>query len=381
MIYLDNAATTLKKPFILYPSLLKNTVFNSSNAGRGGHYYSVKASTGVFETAEALSTLFNISNPEQIAFTPNATYALNLGILGVLDKSSHVIITQMEHNSVLRPVHKTCEYTVIKADRHGNIKLSDIKKSIKKHTKMIISTHASNVCGTIMPIDEIGTIAHENNLYFMVDAAQSAGSIPIDVVRSRIDLLAFSGHKGLMTPLGVGGLYVREGIILNPVITGGTGSLSESLSQPDFMPDMLQSGTLNAPAIIAAKKSIDFIIKHTPEAIGKKEEELALNLIENLKNIDGVSIYGHTKKGMRNGTVAFNIHGYDSVKTAELLNNEFNICIRGGWHCAYPAHIALGTQKTGAARASFGYFNKKSDVTKLTDAVYKLSKKLNRKKS
>ena len=253
MIYLDNAATTLKKPFFVYPSILKETVRNSANAGRGGHLYSIRAANGIYETQESLCRLFNISTPEQIAFTPNATYALNLGILGMLDENSHAIITQMEHNSVLRPVHNTCKYTILKADRHGNIKLSDIKNAIRRNTKMIICTHASNVCGTIMPIDKIAKIAHENGLYFMVDAAQTAGCQTIDVEKSKIDLLAFSGHKGLMTPMGVGGLYVKEGVPIKPIITGGTGSFSKSPEQPDFMPDMLQSGTLNAPAIISAK--------------------------------------------------------------------------------------------------------------------------------
>lgn len=376
MIYLDNAATTLKKPLSLYPAVLKNTIINSANAGRGGHFYSVRASEGIYETAEAISTLFNLPSPERLAFTPNATYALNYAILGILSPNSHAIITQMEHNSVLRPVHKACEYTVIKADRHGNIRVSDIKNAIRKNTRLIVCTHASNVCGTIMPISEIGKLARENGIPFLVDAAQSAGSLPIDVQKSCIDLLAFSGHKGLMTPMGVGGLYVREGIVLNHVITGGTGSLSQSLIQPDFMPDILHNGTLNAPAIISAKKSVDFILKHTPDEIGKKEHYLAMQLIESLKNMNNVTVFGNFEKGRHNGTVAFNIHGYDSVQTSEILNNKFKICTRGGWHCAYPAHKALGTEKTGAVRASFGYFNSISDVSKLTDAVYSITKNI-----
>ena len=374
MIYLDNAATTLKKPLSLYPAVLKNTIINSANAGRGGHFYSVRASEGIYETAEAISTLFNIPSPEQLAFTPNATYALNYAILGLLSRDSHAIITQMEHNSVLRPIHKSCDYTVIKADRHGNIRLTDIKKSIRKNTKLIVCTHASNVCGTIMPIEQIGKLSRSHGIPFLVDAAQSAGSIPIDVEKLCIDLLAFSGHKGLMTPMGVGGLYVREGIKLNPIITGGTGSLSQSLTQPDFMPDILHNGTLNAPAIISAKKSVDFILKQTPQEIGKKEHFLASRLFENLKNMDNVTAYGSFEKGNHNGTVAFNVYDYDSVHTSEILNDKFKICTRGGWHCAYPAHQALGTEKKGAVRASFGFFNSVSDVAKLTDAIYFISK-------
>ena len=357
--------------------MMKNTITNSANSGRGGHFYSLRATKKIYDTTEAICTLFNIENPERIAYTQNATYALNMGILGVLDKNSHVIITQMEHNSVIRPVTKACRHSVIKADRHGRIRPSDILRAIRYNTKMIISTHASNVCGTIMPISKISEIAHGNGLLFMVDAAQTAGCLPIDVQKDGIDIMAFSGHKGLMTPMGVGGLYVGENIDIEPIITGGTGSLSESAVQPDFMPDMLQSGTLNAPAIIAAKESIDLILKETPGAIGDKERELAVRLIEDLKNIDKIQIYGLGNEKDRNGTVAFNVKGLDSVMCAQILNDEYKICTRGGWHCAYPAHCALGSEKNGAVRASFGYFNTARDVQKLTDAVYKISKKFN----
>ena len=375
MIYLDNAATSFKKPFSLYPSVLKNTIINSANAGRGGHRYSLRASELIYKTTEALCELFNINSPEQIAYTQNATLALNIGILGILDETSHVIITQMEHNSVLRPVHKTCSYTAIKADKLGRINTKDIEKAILKETKMIICTHASNVCGTIMPIDEIAKIAHRHNLYFMLDAAQSAGAIPIDVEKTGIDIMAFSGHKGLMMPMGTGGIYLKEGIILNPVITGGTGSFSESAEQPNVMPDMLQSGTLNAPAIIAGKKSIDFILRESVENIHKKEFYLSSMLINDLKNMKNVKV--HSPEIQRNGTVAFNLNNIDSVTVSDILNRDFGICTRGGWHCAYPAHVALGTKDTGCVRASFGYFNTKKDAKKLVDAIYKIIYKKN----
>lgn len=373
MIYLDNAATSYNKPYGVYFQMLKNTVINSANAGRGGHYYSIRAAKGIYETQEAICELFNISSPDRLAFTQNATQALNYAILGILSKNSHAIITQMEHNSVLRPVHKSCSYTIVKADNEGYVNPCDIEKAIKPTTKMIIMTHASNVCGAIEPIREVSQIAHRNGIIFMVDAAQTAGCLDIDVERDGIDLLAFSGHKGLMTPMGVGGLYVKEGIDIKPVITGGTGSMSKSILQPDFMPDMLQSGTLNAPAIISAKKSVNLILKETPKAIGDMERELAKGLIEELKNINKIKIYGPQNKN-RNGTVAFNIEGMDSVSVAAELNDKYKICTRGGWHCAYPAHEAIGSEKNGAVRASFGFFNTKRDVNKLVDAVLKISK-------
>lgn len=373
MIYLDNAATSYNKPYGVYFQMLKNTVINSANAGRGGHYYSIRAAKGIYETQEAICELFNISSPDRLAFTQNATQALNYAILGILSKNSHAIITQMEHNSVLRPVHRSCSYTIVKADNEGYVNPCDIEKAIKPTTKMIIMTHASNVCGAIEPIREVSQIAHRNGIIFMVDAAQTAGCLDIDVERDGIDLLAFSGHKGLMTPMGVGGLYVKEGIDIKPVITGGTGSMSKSILQPDFMPDMLQSGTLNAPAIISAKKSVNLILKETPKAIGDMERELAKGLIEELKNINKIKIYGPQNKN-RNGTVAFNIEGMDSVSVAVELNDKYKICTRGGWHCAYPAHEAIGSEKNGAVRASFGFFNTKRDVNKLVDAVLKISK-------
>lgn len=373
MLYLDNAATSYRKPTAVYLSLLKNTITNSANAGRGGHSYSIKAAKGIYETTEKLCELFNIPSTERLAYTQNATLALNLAILGMMSESSHTVITQMEHNSVLRPIHKTCRYTMVKADKFGRVNANDVEKAICLDTKMIIMTHASNVCGTIQPIEETAKIAHKHGLLFMVDAAQTAGCLPIDVQKTGIDLLAFSGHKGLMTPMGVGGLYIKDGIMPNPVITGGTGSMSESITQPDFMPDILQSGTLNAPAIIAAKKSIELILKETPQAIGEKEFYIAKRLINSLKNIPGVMVYGLEKEN-RNGTVAFNIDGIDSVTASDILNNEYGICTRGGWHCAYPAHVALGTEKSGAIRASFGYFNSKKDADRLANAIYKISK-------
>ena len=375
MIYLDNAATSLKKPYSLYPAVLKNTLINSANAGRGGHFYSLRASELIYKTTESLCELFNIKSPEQIAYTQNATLALNMGILGILDENSHVIITQMEHNSVLRPVHKTCRYTSIKADRLGRINTKDIEKAIEKDTKMIICTHASNVCGTIMPIDEITKIAHRHNLYFMLDAAQSAGVIPIDVEKTDIDIMAFSGHKGLMMPMGTGGIYVKEGVLLKPFITGGTGSFSENPEQPLAMPDMLQSGTLNAPAIISGKKSIDFILREGVENIHKKEYYLSSLLINDFKNIKNAKV--HSPEMSRNGTVAFSIDNMDSVTVSDILSRDYGICTRGGWHCAYPAHVALGTQKNGCVRASFGYFNNEKQEKKLVDAIYKIIYKKN----
>lgn len=374
MLYLDNAATSYQKPMAVYRAMLKNTWKNSVNAGHGGHTYSVRGAAEILKTSEKLANLFHIGNPERIAYTPNATYALNMAIGGLLKNGGHAVVTQMEHNSVLRPVHYYGNYTVVKADREGRVAPAAIEAAICPDTVLIVCTHISNVCGTIQPIEEIGKIAKKHNIPFLVDAAQSAGSTPIDVEKMHIDMLAFSGHKGLLGPLGTGGLYVGENVTLSPVLFGGTGSQSESLIQPAVMPDMLHCGTLNTPAIIALGAGVDYIQKRSVEDIAESECRLAKKFMDNLLNMPDVIVYGKPDKAERNGTVAFNIRRMDSVETAQRLNDEFQICVRGGWHCAYPAHVAIGSEKGGAVRASFGAFDHMHAVNRITDALYQIMK-------
>lgn len=374
MLYLDNAATTLKKPLCVYRSMISNTIKNSVNAGHGGHFYSIRGAKRVYDTAERLAELLKIKNPERIAFTQNATYALNMGIRGLIRENDHVVTTCMEHNSVLRTLNGLCEYTTVKADNEGKVSPEDIESEITPKTKLIVVNHISNVCGTIQDIKEMGKIAKKHNIPFMVDTSQSVGTVDIDVEDMGIDMLAFSGHKGLMAPLGVGVLYVSENIKLKPVITGGTGSESKNLNQPEILPDMLQSGTLNTPAIIACGVAAKFVMKKTPGRILEDERYLALRFIEKMKNIDNVKVYGKIEKGERNGIVAFNVNGTESTELAGRLNNEFGICVRGGWHCAYPAHLAIGSGENGAVRASFGFFNTARSADRLADTVYRISK-------
>lgn len=375
MLYLDNAATSFKKPPCVYKSMAHNTKYLSANAGRGGHKYSLAAAEKIEETSEELAKLFNIGNSSRIAFTQNATYALNMAILGTA-KDSHVIITSMEHNSVLRPAAANCRYTMVYADKEGFVSPADIAHAIQPDTKLIICTHASNVCGSIQPIEDIGDIAKRYNIPFLVDAAQTAGAVDIDVERCNISMLAFSGHKSLLAPMGTGGLYVSENIDLKPVILGGTGSLSESLKQPDFMPDMLHSGTLNTPAIASMADSVRFIKKRSCTAILAHERALAKKFIGKLKNMGNVTVYGSDNMYMRNGTVAFNIGSLDSGEVCEILSSRYGIAVRGGWHCAYKAHVTLGSEKRGSVRASFGLFNTMHDVDKIVDAVNKIRKKI-----
>ena len=375
MIYLDNSATTRKKPFGVTAALVYNSIANSINAGRGSHRYSLKGAELLTSAADSLASLFNIDEPERIAFTQNATYALNLAILGVLSDGGHAVVTSMEHNSVLRPVHRLGNYTMVWANDEGYVSPSDIEAAIKLDTRLIICTHASNVCGSIQPVREIGELARRHNVLFLVDAAQSAGILAIEVKDMNIALLAFSGHKGLMGPLGTGGLYVAKRAVLSPVITGGTGSASESLLQPDSLPDMLHAGTLNTPAIAALGKAASTIQRIGTENLLSHERTLAGELFERLDSIGGVTVQGSSDMSKRNGTVAFTIDGISSTAAAELLDREFHIAVRGGWHCAYTAHKTLGSSEYGAVRASFGRYNSMRDVTRLANAVNKIAQK------
>lgn len=369
MLYLDNAATTLKKPLSVYASMMWNTVFKSVNAGRGGHAMSMSGTEVIIEAQDEIAELFNIDNPQNIAFTMNATYALNMVILGVLSGGGHVIVTEMDHNSVLRPAYRLGNYTIVKADESGYVSPEDMRGAIREDTKLIVCTHASNVCGTIQPVEEIGKIANENKILYMIDAAQTAGCAEVDVKKIGVDFLAFSGHKGLMGPLGTGGVYVKNPTTLEPVITGGTGSKSESLIQPLFMPDMLHSGTVNTPAVKALGKGVRYIKKRGLSEISEKERYLAHKMENELLNMGGIIVYGRKH---RVGTTAFNIAGMSSGEAAQRLSDRF--ALRAGYHCAPLAHKALGTKETGVVRASFGLYNNEKDVEKIVDAVWKLRK-------
>lgn len=375
MIYLDNAATSYIKPESVLRAVCEATCKNSANAGRGGYSAAIKSSEILYETREKLATVFGIDNPERIVFCKNTTEALNFGIKGVLSRGGHVITTSMEHNSVIRPIKAmerigvTC--SVLQADKDGNIDIAKLEKMIKPQTKLIVMTHSSNVCGNIYDIEAVSKIARRNRVIFMVDAAQSAGSITLEA--ECVDLLAFPGHKGLMGPMGTGGLYVREGINIRPIIEGGTGSLSESLTQPDFFPDMLESGTQNVPGLSGLGTACDFILKNGIENIHNYEKDLRERFEEKVMNMDGITIYGGNHK---TAITALNICGADCVEVAQRLSAEYDICVRAGLHCAILAHKSLGTENVGCVRFSFGFFNTPKEVDFAADALYKISKDL-----
>ncbi|KUK34772.1 MAG: Cysteine desulfurase family protein [Caldanaerobacter subterraneus] len=277
MIYFDNAATSWPKPEEVYREVEK-VLRNCGNPGRGGHKMALESGRVIFEARQEICSIFNIKDPMRVVFTSNTTEALNIALKGILKEGDHVITSSMEHNSMIRPLmalkEKGIEVTIVKANEEGKIDPEDIKEAITKKTKMIAITHASNVTGTIMPIEEIGNIAREMNLIFLVDAAQTVGVLPIDVEKQNIDLLAFPGHKGLYGPQGTGGLYVRKSIEILPLEEGGTGSKSESMYQPDLMPDKLESGTPNTPGIAGLKEGVKFVKSVGIKNIYQQEKDL-----------------------------------------------------------------------------------------------------------
>ncbi|WP_346898605.1 aminotransferase class V-fold PLP-dependent enzyme [Clostridium sp. UBA7503] len=377
MIYLDNAATSFPKPSEVYDQVLNCMKNYCANPGRGSHDMSVKSALKIMETREEICELFNIPSPLNLIFTSNATEALNISIKGALKRGDHVISTVIEHNSVLRPLHSLfedgVEVTLVGVDKSGYINFNDIKKEIKKNTKMIITNHTSNVLGSIQDIKSIGRISKDNGIIFMVDASQSAGVIPIDVENDHIDLLAFPGHKGLFGPQGTGGLFIRDGIKLRNFKEGGTGSNSHFMVQPDFVPDQFESGTLNTPGIAGLCEGVKFIKKIGLDNIRKYEEELLWYLLEQIKKLSYVKIYGSDSKKQKSAVISLNVDGIDASIVGEQLN-ERGIAVRTGYHCAPLIHDVIGTEYAGTVRVSPGYFNTFEDIEKLVEAIIMIYK-------
>lgn len=375
MIYLDNAATSYPKPRGMVAAMEECILKYCGNPGRSGHSMSMRTGEEVYHARRKIASLFGIKQPERLVFTKNTTEALNMGLKGVLQSGDHVITTTMEHNSVLRPLKalekRGVSQSVIRADREGFIKASEIEKAIRKDTKLIAITAASNVTGTRMPIEEIGELARRRGILFLVDGAQGAGSMAIDVERMHIDMLAFPGHKGLLGPQGTGALYVSPEIRLRHILEGGTGTDSKSRFQPCEFPEGYEAGTINAPAIIGLGYSAEFVEKIGPEVIGKYEEELIGWLDERLDEMDFVKRYG-PDACRKTGISLINIKGVGAEEVTSVLSSKYGIAVRGGYHCAGLAHKTIGTWDEGAVRISVGPFNTRKDMEKLADAIKKI---------
>ena len=373
MIYVDNGATTFPKPKVVTDKIMECSLGYAGNPGRSGHKLAMKMDLEIYETREKLCNLINGTEVLNVIFTFNATDSLNLAIKGVLNERDHVITTSMEHNSVLRPLNQLkkdgiIDLSIVYADKNGYINPQKIFEAVAPNTKMIVTTHMSNVFGTIVDIKSIGEFCKENNILFLVDASQSIGVLDIDVQDMNIDLLAFPGHKALFGPMGTGALYIKEGIVVKPLKQGGTGSYSHSIDQPDLYPDSLESGTPNGVGIIALGKGIDFINEVGIENIRNHEMSLKNHFIDLLKDNKDVILYG-TLDDRQGAVVSLNVKNMDSSEISYILSDEFDIYTRPGFHCAPLAHKTLGTDELGAIRFSFGYFNTIEEVEECANAL------------
>lgn len=377
MIYLDNAATTMHKPEEVIDAVV-NAMGSLGNAGRGANTASLGAARIIYEARERLATLFGAEDPKQIAFTPNSTESLNIAIKGLLNQGDHVVTTVLEHNSVLRPLYdlqeKGVEVTFVKCNDKGMIDYDELEKAIRSETKVIITTHGSNLTGNLLDIGRIGRIAHEHGLIYIVDASQTAGVFPIDVKAMNVDVLCFTGHKGLLGPQGTGGIYVRKGLEVRPLKVGGSGVQTFNHHHPSEMPTALEAGTLNGHGIAGLNAALGYIERVGLDAIREKEQKWMRMFYNGVKDIPGVTIYGDFDLEERCPIVTLNIGDYDSAEVSDELLMTYDISTRPGGHCAPLMHEAFGTVEQGSVRFSFSHFNTEEEIQTAIHAVEELAK-------
>jgi len=377
-IYLDNAATSFPKPETVYQAVMHAMREIGASPGRGGHRRSLEAGRLLFQAREAIATLFSIPDSSRIIFTHSATEALNIAVAGALKPGDHVITTSMEHNSLLRPLvalrQKGIELTMVTADGMGRVDPDTVRAALRPNTLMLAVGHISNVSGTIQAVDLLAAVAREAGALFLLDAAQSAGHEPIDVVKTGIDLLAVPGHKGLLGPQGTGFLYAAASVALKPLLAGGTGSSSTSEEQPDTMPEGFEAGTHNLPGIAGLKAGVEFIREQGVAVIGEKERQLVTSAAHRLAEIPGIRLYGPTNPSGRGGLLSFNLAGMDQSALAFMLDRTYDIAVRAGLHCAPQAHRTLGTFPGGTLRISPGWFTTSEEIAIFCDSVIECSR-------
>lgn len=377
MIYLDNAATTMRKPQKVIDAVVQ-AMSSMGNAGRGVNDASLSASRIIYDTRERICCMVGGTNPRQVVFTCNSTESLNMALRGLLNPGDHVITTMLEHNSVLRPLYdlesKGTNLTIIGCRERGTFDIEDMKKAITSETKMIVCTNGSNLTGNYVDLKPIGELAHENGLLFVVDASQTAGVFPIDVEEMKIDVLCFTGHKGMLGPQGTGGMYVREGVTVRSLKAGGTGVQTYSKTQPAQMPTALEAGTLNGHGIAGLHAALEYLEEYGIDNIRKREQELMWRFYEGVKDIENVTIYGDFTTKNRCAIVTLNIGDYDSSEVSDALLTEYSISTRSGGHCAPLMHEALGTVEQGAVRFSFSHYNTDEEVDAAIQAVQDLAR-------
>jgi len=373
MIYFDNAATGGKKPLTVINAVDKSLREYCANAGRSGHSRSEKAALAIYSAREKVADFFHADGAEQVIFTPNCTAAINYVIKGVLNKGDHIIVSSLEHNAVMRPLIKSgIEYDIAEVATDGGKTLENFKSLIRKNTKMIFCTAASNVTGKILPIYEIGQLASKNGILFGVDAAQAAGIIDINMKKMNIDYLCVAPHKALYAPMGIG-LLIARSPIEKTVIEGGTGNNSENLVQGNLMPEDFESGTLNISGILGLSAGIDFVKKYGIKNIYNHEIKLMKRLYNELLKIDNIILYNDFKEGDYMPLISFNLKGLESGEVAAELN-KYGIAVRAGLHCAPLAHKSIGTLKIGTVRVSPSVFNRTQEVDYLIRAIKNIKK-------
>lgn len=377
MIYMDNAATTMHKPECVIEAVLA-AMHSMGNAGRGAHAASLDASRTIYGTREELANFFHAESPKQIVFTSNSTESLNTAIRGTIEAGDHVITTEMEHNSVLRPLYDLADHgvevTILPADETGMICYDDFEKEIRPNTKAIVCTNGSNLTGNMIDVKRVGEIAKKHGLLFIVDASQTAGVYEIDVQDMQIDILCFTGHKGLLGPQGTGGMYVRSGLSVKPLKCGGSGVDTYNTHHPKEMPTALEAGTLNGHGIAGLGAGVGYIVENGIDKLREKELDMMWKFYNGVKDIPGVKVYGDFQTKRRCPIVALNIGDYDSSEVSDELLMTYDISTRPGAHCAPLMHKALGTVEQGAVRFSFSHFNTDEEVEIAIKAIEELSK-------
>ncbi len=379
MIYLDNAATTRRKPPQVIDAVV-NAMTTMGNAARGAHSSSLEASRALYDARCKLAKLLGCPQPDHVIFTANSTEALNIAINGTLNPGDHVISTDLEHNSVLRPLYRleeagTISLDFVPADRLGNIDYAGFERLIRPETRAIVCTHGSNLTGTLVDLKRVGEICRRNSLLFIVDASQTAGAVPVHMEELGVDILCFTGHKGLMGPQGTGGLCVRPGVEIRPWKVGGSGVHSYDRSQPQDYPTRLEAGTLNSHGIMGLSAALDFIQEVGVEEIARHEAALTRRFYDGVSRINGVTVYGDFSQPERGAIVTLNIRDYDSAEMSDALSQAYDIATRPGAHCAPRMHQALGTVDQGAVRFSFAWYNTQEEVDAAIQAVAELAQR------
>ncbi|MEG0051052.1 MAG: aminotransferase class V-fold PLP-dependent enzyme [Terrisporobacter sp.] len=382
-VYSDNAATSFPKPNCVYNDILNYMTNIGGNPGRGASTSSLKGNKVIFDCRHALCDLFNFQDTKNVIFTSNITTSLNMLIKGVVKPGWHVITSSMDHNSTLRTLNELSnkgliELDIIECNEIGELNIDTFKSKIKGNTKLVCLSHGSNVVGTIQPLEAVGAICKENDIFFVIDTAQTAGVIELDFKKLNCNALAFTGHKSLLGPQGIGGFIIDDSMneVCSPLIVGGTGSLSSDILQPIFLPDKFESGTINSPGIAGLLSGVSFLKNEGLSTIKEHEDYLTKKFIEGVLNIPSIKVYGNLTTDNRTSTISINSTLMDNSELGFILDSEYNIITRTGLHCAPLAHKTIGTFPMGTLRFSFGYFNDDKDVSYILSSINSIIKNI-----